>query len=140
METRGQGLRSGHLSGVRGLAGQDRVVVNKARPCPACRLPAGVLQSRAKSGTTYLVFPVALLGDGSCQHHPGTQVSSSEPVAEDGHQRVFPEGVLEGAESLFPSAQTVKGAFFLTVVLSYNLVSPASCRTWQRSFWMESFL
>lgn len=58
-------------------------------------------------------LPVALLGDGSCQHHPGTRVSSSEPMAEDGHRGVFPEeGVLQEAESFFPSAWTVKGAFF----------------------------
>jgi hypothetical protein len=50
------------------------------------------------------------------------------------------KGVLQGSESLFPFAWAVKGAFFLTVGLSYNLLSPASCRTWQRSFWMESFL
>lgn len=62
-------------------------------------------------------------------------------MAADRHQEVFPgEGVLEGAESVFPFAWTVKGAFFPTVGLPYNLVSPTSCRTWQRSFWMESFL
>lgn len=71
----------------------------------------------------------------------GTRVTSSELVTEDGHPGVFPgEGLPLGAESIFAFAWTVKGAVFLTVGLSYNLVSPASCRTWQRSFWMESFL
>lgn len=72
------------------------------------------LQSRANSGTTYLIFlwlcmvmaPAPASITCSCR---GTRVTSSELVTEDGHPGVFPgEGLPLGAESIFAFAWTVK--------------------------------